>query len=189
VYAEAVAAGFNTAQATIMTAIAGAESGFDDAAAAAAGSDTRFGLFGITTARTATGSGSARDVAALSGSDRAQAQAAFGVSRGGEDFTAWPSFTSGAYQSYLPAAQQAAVKAGGGNPLPFPLNLTIPVTVAGLDVAGAAAGGVIGGVRQLVLTGGFVGLGLVLLVAGAIVIVRPGRLHARAMRAAAAVTP
>ena len=186
VYAELVAAGFSSDQATIMTAIAGAESGYDDQVLGDEGLQTNtwgpsFGLFQIRTLKADTGSGSNRDITRLASSDAEQARAAYAISGGGRDFTPWSVFTSGAYQQYLPTARQAAgtgsaggSASDGGGPFPtwgpdwLPWNW--PSNAANSAVAQGLAGG-----RHIVLEVAFVGLGLALLAAGTFVATRTVR--------------
>lgn len=163
VYADLTAAGFSPAAATTMTAIAGAESGYDDRAVGDVGLENStwgpsVGLFQIRTLKSQTGSGSARDIAALQGSDIAQAHAAYDISRGGTDFTPWTTYTTGAYQRFLAGASAASGSPAG-------------VTVAGFGIPGVSS--VVSGVRGLVYTGLFAVFGLVLIWAGTVTLARP----------------
>lgn len=113
VFAQLRAAGFSILGAVTETAIAGAESGFDDAAVG----DTKledatwgpsYGLYQIRTTKKATGTGGPRDISALAGDDAAQAKAAYSISREGTDFTPWSAYTNGSWQRFLGTAQAAA---------------------------------------------------------------------------------
>lgn len=176
VYAQAVAAGFSPAQATTLTAIAGAESGYDNTALGDLGLQTStwgpsFGLFQIRTVKGDTGRGTDRDIAALAASDANQAKAAYDISRGGADFTAWSAYTSGKYQAFLPAAQSIAAGSGGGFPTWGPSWLPWNW----LSNAGnSAVAQSLSGVRSLGLEAGFVVLGLGLVGFGAFLVVSPG---------------
>ncbi len=127
VYNELIAAGFDPQSATIMVAIAGAESGYDDQAQGDLGLQDAnwgpsFGLFQVRTLKGETGTGSNRDITRLAASDAEQAKAAYAISGGGRDFTPWSTFTSGAYQGFLGTAQASAAGATttGGGDGPFP---------------------------------------------------------------------
>lgn len=159
VYADLVAAGASPDTATILTAIAGAESGYrDDAVGDANLTDNTwgpsFGLFQVRTLKKATGNGSDRDISFLSASDANQAKAALDISGQGRDFTPWTTFTNGAYQGFLP---QGSVSAG----------------TAQL----AAATGSSTSLRDLVPLILYTGLGLLLALAliagGAVILARP----------------
>lgn len=119
VYQALVSAGWAPAAAVIMTAIAGAESGWNDTALGDTGiTDATwgpsFGLFQIRTIKGQTGSGGDRDLSALSGDIAAQARAALHIAHGGADFNPWTTYQSGKYKVFIPQAMQAA---GGINPL------------------------------------------------------------------------
>lgn len=171
VYAELVAAGLPPDKAVTLTAIAGAESGDNDTALG----DVRledstwgpsYGLFQVRTLKGQTGSGSDRDINWLAASDADQAKAAYDISAGGQDFSPWTTFRTGAYQTYLPQAQAAAgtaATATTASPASFgpdwlPWNWGADIT---------------SGVRAIVLEGVFVVLGLGLVYAGAVTIAKP----------------
>src|SRR4051812_4551976 len=106
VYADLVARGFTPAQAVTMTAIAGAESGYDDANLG----DVRledntwgpsYGLYQIRTLKAQTNTGQDRDINWLAASDTNQATAAWDISQHGRDFSPWTTFTRGTYQQFL----------------------------------------------------------------------------------------
>ena len=168
VYADLIAAGFDAAAATIMVAIAGAESGWDDAAQGDLGLQTdqwgpSYGLYQIRTLKGDTGTGSWRDITFLTGSPSAQAKAAYAISGGGRDFTPWTTFTSGAYQSFLGKANEAAATTPG----PFPTFGPdwLPWNWAANAANKTVAQG-LGGARQIALEAMFVVGGLALVLAG-----------------------
>jgi len=193
VYGDLVGAGFSPAQATTMTAIAGAESGYDDTSLGDVNLETNtwgpsYGLFQVRTVKQQTGSGSDRDIRALAASDAAQARAAYDISHAGTDFTPWSVYTSGKYQAFVPAAAAASSSSTGAAPKPFPTlgPAWLPWNLPS-DLGNAAADKLsqtLGGVRAIAIEGMFVVLGLGLLVAGAIMISRPGRVVRPAARLA-----
>lgn len=111
VYALALGAGFNTASATVATAIAQAESGLDPAAVGDVNLEDRtwgpsVGLWQIRSLKAASGTGTPRDATRLK--DPAfNAAAAYAVSGGGKDFRPWSTYSRGQYKNYLGAAQTA----------------------------------------------------------------------------------
>lgn len=156
VYTLLTQAGFSGAQAVTMTAIAGAESGWDDASVGDVSLQNAtwgpsFGLFQIRTLKAETGRGTVRDINALTGDPAAQARAAYAISQQGRDFTPWTVFTSGKYQQFLGQAQDAAGGAGAGGVLST-INTGLTSSIAS-------------GARDLVITGLVVigGLGLAVL--------------------------
>lgn len=109
IYRDLTGAGWDTAGAVVMTAIALAETGGDtEAFAAGEGGRRAYGAYLIAVDPAATGTGGPRDVAALTASPRAQAAAAYTASSGGDDFTGWASWRDGSYQAYLGQAHAAA---------------------------------------------------------------------------------
>jgi len=111
IYQWLIGAGFNPSSAVTMTAIAGAESSYNDDARGDLGIQTSvwgpsFGLFQIRTLKQKTGSGDVRDIASLTDPAR-QAKAAFDISKGGTDFTPWSTYTSGSYRKFLGTAEAA----------------------------------------------------------------------------------
>jgi hypothetical protein len=175
VYRQLLAAGFPPELALTMTAVAGAESGYDDAAIGdVALQDATwgpsYGLWQIRTLKRDTGRGGPRDITALTGDPAAQARAAWQISRHGADLSPWTVYTSGRYRDFLAQAQAAA---GGG------------ITLAGLPGL-PAPGDVLAGVRAVALEGVFVLLGLALLGAGVYQAVAP-RLNRAASSAGRAV--
>jgi len=176
VYATLRAAGWPAPSAMTMTAIAGAESGWDDAAQGDLRlADTTwgpsYGLFQIRTLKRATGTGGTRDITVLAGDDLAQARAAWEISQHGADLSPWTVYRTGAYRRFLDAARAAA----GGNPSSGDLSS------ADLQPAGwgpswlpwNAAGQAVAGTRHIVIEAAFLGLGLVLVAAGVAAAVRP----------------
>jgi len=164
VYADLTAAGFSPAAATTLTAISGAESGYDDHAVGDVSLETTtwgpsVGLFQIRTLKGATGSGSTRDIALLQGSDLAQARAAYAISNGGTDFTPWSTWTSGAYQKFLGAASSVSGVSGG-----------VSVTPVGLI---PSVSSVFSSVRPMVLSALSAVFGLALVYVGVLQLARP----------------
>lgn len=189
VYASLLAAGWPRQAAVTMTAIAGAESGWDpdalgDLGLQGQGWGPSFGLFQIRTRQGETGTGTSRDIARLSSGDVEQARAAWQISQQGADFSPWSVYSSGAYQQFLPAAQRAAAKLGDGDgPLPtlgpgwLPWNWPSVIGNEVIETGQEAAGQVLGGVRHIALEGVAVVAGLGLVVAGLVWLGRggPGR--------------
>lgn len=179
VYQDLINVGFSPDAATIMVAIAGAESGYDDQIQGDLGLQDAnwgpsFGLFQIRTLKAETGSGSNRDITRLAGSDAEQARAAFQISGGGRDFTPWSTFTNGAYQGFLGGAQAAAGGAADPGDGPFPtwgpdwLPWNWPSNAANSATAQALVGG-----RHILLEAVFVAGGLVLVGGGFYLATRP----------------
>lgn len=154
VYAALLQAGFGHQAAIIMTAIAGAESGWDDTSLGdvALQNDEwgpSYGLFQIRTKKAQTGTGGWRDIAWLTGSNAHQAQAAYQISKQGTDYSPWTVYNTGAYQQHLAAAQAAAGRVdpnGASGESPWWLNewtsSWLPWVATGnpYEVGGAAAG-------------------------------------------------
>lgn len=169
VYAILRQAGFNDTGAVTMTAISGAESGWDDTNVGDQSLvddtwGTSFGLFQIRTLKAQTGTGGIRDIQALAGNDLNQARAAYAISRSGTDFSPWTDYTNGEYQQFLAQARAAAGgSAGAGAPAITPVGLTSSI---------------FGSVRSLVITGLIVAGGAALVVAGlvkgAVPVLKPG---------------
>lgn len=201
IYAAARAAGFDPARAVIATAIAMAEShggdplavGDEDLANGEWGPSV--GLWQIRTRKAETGTGSVRDISALTGSVSAQAAAAYAISGRGNDWSPWTVYNTGAYQQYLGTAKSAA---GDPNALTVGWDDYLPWNAPG--TAGNAVRDAIGGVlsdslppaRRLALTVVVVGLGLGLVAVGLASSMAPmaSRARDRALgtaRAAAAV--
>ena len=198
VEADLVAAGMPVGAAVTMTAIAGAESQWKDDALGDTTLENStwgpsYGLFQIRTLKRDTGTGSDRDIAALAGNDMRQARSAVDISQGGRDFSPWSTYTSGAFQNYLGQAR-AAANLGGlvgsaagaavGNPAGgVGVGTGVTATPAGFgpnwlpwnwgSALSGTASGILGGVRNIALEAAFAALGLGLVYAGAIVMVRP----------------
>lgn len=166
IYADLLAAGFPDAAAVTMTQIALGESGgrvdaLGDQNLQDATWGPSVGLYQIRTLKAETGKGTDRDILALQGNPARQAQAAYNISRRGMSFTPWTVFTSGKYQQFANQVQSAlaGLRDGFLNPL-------------GIDTGGLAglSSGVIdrasSKVRDLVITGGFIALGLGLVALG-----------------------
>jgi len=162
IFADLRAAGFNAAQATIMTAIALAESGGNDTILGDTGIQTSvwgpsYGLYQVRTLKAETGRGTDRDVSWLAASDTHQAKAAWDISRGGVDFSPWTTYTRGTYQQFMGQAQGAA---GGASAAPAATPVLNPF-------------GSLGGARNIAIEAVFVVLGLALLGAGVAKAVAP----------------
>ncbi len=119
IYATARAAGLNTAQAIIATAIALAESGGDDASVGDVNLQTSqwgpsVGLWQVRTLKAETGSGSDRDITALQGNPARQARAMFNISERGTNWSPWTVFTRGTYTKFM---GQASGAISGGTPI------------------------------------------------------------------------
>ena len=194
VYASLRQAGFSPAAAVTMDAVAGAESGWDDAAVG----DVRlenttwgpsYGLFQIRTLKGQTGTGSDRDIAALAGNDARQAKSALDISSSGRDFSPWTTYTNGAFQRFLGqvsvgGAVGAAAGAATGGATTTGSGTGINVTPAKLpgpnwlpwnwgNALSDQASGILGGVRNLGIEVAFAGLGLALVYMGALTLARP----------------
>jgi hypothetical protein len=174
-----------SAQAVIMTAIALAESGGNDAAIGDVGREDATwgpssGLYQIRTLKADTGRGTDREISALTNPAN-QARAAYDMSRGGTDFSAWSVYTGGQYQQFLGQAQAGAA-AGGGTSVQLQQwgPDWAPWNVAGA-VSDAATTYALSGVRFIVIEGIAVALGLGLLAFGVARLASPtvGRIRAR----------
>lgn len=112
VYAYARAAGFSAAEAVTMTAIAGAESGFDPAAVGDVGLQNAtwgpsIGLWQVRSIKAQSGTGGVRDATRLS--DPAfNAKSAYSIYKG-QGLSAWSTYSNGAYKGYVATAQGGAV--------------------------------------------------------------------------------
>ena len=166
---DAMAAGFSRAQATVLTAIAAAESALNpnaigDVALENATWGPSVGETQIRTLRSQTGTGGDRDINRLLGDPTAQMAASWDISSHGTDWSPWSTYKSGAYQKYLPAAQAAAsgasaAQAGGGT--------STGATTAGFSLLPMPDW------KDLILRTTFTLGGLGLVVAGAITLVSP----------------
>lgn len=175
-------AGFSAEGAVTMTAIAGAESGYDtgvlgDTKLVDATWGPSVGLFQIRTLKGKTGSGDVRDISALAGDELAQAKAAYAISKGGTDFTPWSVFNSGAYRKFLDAVRGAVGKLGDA------------ATGAASKLTGGLVDQAAGAVRNLAVSGLFLLGGAALIIGGLALTSRPAaqRVDAVAARVGKAV--
>lgn len=178
IYADARAAGFNPAQATIMTAIALAESAGSDTATGDVSLENNtwgpsYGLWQVRTLKAQTGTGAVRDINWLAGSDVNQATAAFSISHQGNDFSPWTTYTRGTYLQFMGQARAAAAGDTGGS---------TPATLTGTGATSS-----VGGFRDLAVQAVFVILGLALVGTGLVVAFRPQLAAAGRTAAKAAV--
>jgi hypothetical protein len=178
VYDDLRAAGFDAHGALIMTAIAGAESGYSTSARGdlALQSGTwgpSYGLFQVRTVKGDTGTGKARDINWLSADPANQAEAAYQISRGGQDFSPWSVYGSGAYKKFIDQANKAAGDESDNGPFPtigpdwLPWNWAADAGNTAVDQAQALTGQALTGARNIALEGTFVLLGLAVVAAGA----------------------
>lgn len=175
VYALARGAGFDPAQASVMVAIAGAESGWNPEAIGDVNLESTtwgpsVGLWQIRSLHAQTGTGGPRDASRLK--DPAfNAAAARSIFRD-QGLSAWSTYSSGAYRRYLGATSAAAavdpggtVKAGGSS------------SGSGASVASSVAGSLAGGgwdeVKPVLFTLLFAGAGATLVLVGLGVSVLP----------------
>lgn len=134
VYALARSAGFDPPTAALMTAIAGAESGWrTDAVGDVALQDAKWGpsigLWQIRSLRAQAGTGGPRDATRLT--DPAfNAASAYAIYRG-QGLRAWSVYSSGRYRQFLPQAEAAAGQPAG----------PLPPTSSPADGAAPAGGG------------------------------------------------
>lgn len=115
-------AGASAADATLLTAIGGAESGWNlNAVGDVALEDhtwgPSFGIWQIRTLIAETGKGTPRDINRLRTGIDAQAAAALAV-KGSQGLRAWSTYTSGAYSGYVGQANNAASRAGASASAP-----------------------------------------------------------------------
>jgi hypothetical protein len=165
VYQTLIDAGWPAQAAVTLTAIAGAESGYDDTNLGDVNLENTtwgpsYGLFQIRTLKSATGTGADRDISRLAAGDDQQAAAAWDISRGGTDFSPWSTYTSGAYQRFLPDAQAAATTPRAGlagvipdwaNPASWVSDLVSGGRDVGLQVLAVGAGVILVGAGLYVL--------------------------------------
>lgn len=189
-YQAALAAGFGPGQAATMVEIELAESGGDvdavgDTSLENATWGPSIGAPQIRTLKGQTGSGSDRDIEALTGDIVAQDKAAYDISQHGADFSPWTSFTSGAYATYSSTLSAIAPSgsstgstvpvAGGGAGGPFPVigpswlpwNWAADAGNAASGSVTSAASGVLSGARGIVLEIGGALAGVLLIGLGA----------------------
>lgn len=173
IYAAAVGAGLPSAAAVLATAVAMAESistGLDDTALGDRALENNtwgpsVGVWQIRTLKSETGTGRDRDISALTGNLRRQAQAMYNISSRGTNFTPWSVFNTGAYQQYNGQAHAAAV--GGTVSTSFPSTVQ---TGLGGDLLNQA----IAPAKSLAIKLMFGAVGLALAGAGVLVLVSPG---------------
>lgn len=178
---DALAAGFTPSQAATYGAISQAESGLDpnaqgDIALETAVWGPSVGEPQIRTLRAATGTGSDRDESRLLGHPVEQAKAAWDISGHGTNWSPWSTFTSGAYQRYLPAAR-AAVAQAAAHP-----GSTATATPVG--ITSALTSGITDQVQHIVILGIFVLLGVGMVGAGAFAATQSTRVGREATQAA-----
>jgi len=104
--------GASAAEATLLTSIGGAESGWNPNAVGDVNLETTkwgpsYGIWQIRTLRAETGKGTARDINQLRTGIDAQAAAALTIKRG-QGAKAWTTYSSGAYAGYLGQAKAVA---------------------------------------------------------------------------------
>jgi hypothetical protein len=173
IYATARAAGLNTAQAVIATAIALGESGGDDTSVGDINLQNStwgpsVGLWQIRTLVSETGTGSDRDVKALQGNPARQALAMVHISNGGTNWSPWTVYTRGIYTKFM---GQATAAMSGGTPITgvSPTGtVTTPVGYASDLVSDAVERS-----REVLIRVAFSGLGLALIGAGIVLAMRP----------------
>lgn len=184
------AAGATAAQATMLTAIGGAESGLDPAAVGDVGLENgtwgpSLGIWQVRTLKSDTGKGTSRDANHLSGNPAAQAAAAVAILKG-QGLSAWSTYTSGAYQKFMGAAMSgagapASAQAYTGQNVGLGLGdllqpWKIPGDLAGAaagDAAGQVAGSIWSSVQPTITTLAVATAGLGLIVAGVIITSKP----------------
>lgn len=138
IYALATNAGFSGQSANTITAIALAESGGNPYAVNAADPGGSYGITQINGAA----HGSATALSAY-GNPQTAMDLAYQISKGGQDFSAWSSYNSGAYKQYLAAntTSSAAASGASGYTLPNPLGAgagdQIPTTTGSPGTGGA----------------------------------------------------
>lgn len=193
-YRLLVGAGFPAAAAVVMTAIGGAESGWNPNAIGDTALETSkwgpsVGIWQIRTLKAATGTGGPRDIRRLQGNPAAQAAAAHEIWTGA-GFGAWSTFNSGAYKGFLHPGKNAGTTAAGaggtvvetgfdlgGGGLLNPLNWPGAIGHAAGDAAGGVAGDVASTtwalVQPFLLTAMFATAGIALVVIGVTVTAKP----------------
>lgn len=173
IYATARAAGLNSAQAVIATAIALGESGGDDASVGDVNLQTQtwgpsVGLWQIRTLVSETGTGSDRDIKALQGNPARQAQAMVRISSNGTNWTPWTVYTRGIYTKFM---GQATAAMSGGTAITgvSPAGLvTAPVNYATDLVSSAVERS-----KEILVKLAFSGMGLALVGAGIVLAMQP----------------
>lgn len=172
IYATARAAGLNSAQAIIATAIALAESGGDDTNIGDVSLQNgtwgpSVGLWQVRTLKAETGSGSDRDIQALQGNPARQARAMFNISEQGKNWSPWTVYTKGIYTKFM---GQATAAMTGGTPIN---TVTPPGGLVNVGMASDAVSSAIEPVKAILIKLAFSGLGLALIGAGLIVAMKP----------------
>jgi len=194
VYGLARAAGFDPAAASLMTAISGAESGFNPDALGDIGLENAtwgpsVGLWQIRSLKAQAGTGQPRDATRLTQPDF-NARAAYSIYRG-QGLSAWSTYTSGAYRRYLGAAQGGSSgpqdapsgKGGPSGPQDAPSGAQNAGLFDNLNPVSAAWDAI----KPALVTGGFVTAGVVLVVIGVTVTALPAVRQAAPMIGAAAL--
>lgn len=183
-YAAYRRAGFTAPAAITMTAISIGESRLDptatgDEALADAVWGPSVGIPQIRTLRSETGKGTARDIQALRGSVRHQAEAAYQISNEGRNFGPWTVYSSGGYLQHMAAARAAAAAVGEGWAAEqIPGYLGSSGALEGSGAIGAALQGVAVRVRDIATEGLVAVGGVVLVIVGGSVAVREARRRA-----------
>lgn len=199
VYADARAAGFSAAQATIMTAIAGAESGFNPKAHNPRPPDNSYGLGQVNMIGRL--GPARREEFGLSSNEElfdpiTNMRASYKISGGGKNWRPWTTFTHGTYKKYLGKAQAAAAKVGenwrayAGKNAPAGGGSSSSGNGSGATVQPVGlpgAGGIVEGARDLVIESAIVLLGLALIGAGIIKIAAPAVQKAAALHPLGAI--
>lgn len=173
IYATARAAGLNSAQAVIATAIALGESGGDDTSVGDVSLQNStwgpsVGLWQIRTLTAETGTGSDRDIRALQGNPARQALAMARISSGGTNWSPWTVYTRGVYTKFM---GQATAAMSGGTPITGVSPAGLPSTP--VDYATDAVSTAVDKSRELLIKLAFSGLGLVLVGAGVVLAMQP----------------
>lgn len=173
IYATARAAGLNSAQAVIATAIALGESGGDDASVGDVSLQNStwgpsVGLWQIRTLVSETGTGSDRDIRALQDNPARQAQAMLRISSGGTNWSPWTVYTRGIYTKFM---GQATAAMSGGSPITGVSPVGLPTTP--VDYATDAISTAVDKSREILIKVAFSGLGLALVGAGIVLAMQP----------------
>lgn len=173
IYATARAAGLNSAQAVIATAIALGESGGDDTSVGDQSRQTptwgpSVGLWQIRTLVAETGTGSDRDIRALQGNPARQAQAMFHISESGKNWTPWKVYTKGTYSKFM---GQATAAMTGGTAITGVSPIGLPSVAT--DYVNDKVSEAVDKSRELLIKLAFSGLGLALVGVGIVLAVQP----------------
>lgn len=192
-------AGASVADATLLTAIGGAESRWNEHAIGDVNLENgqwgpSVGVWQIRTLIAETGKGSPRDINYLRTGLDAQAKAALAV-LSSQGLSAWSAYTDGDYAGYLATANKAATRAQAGARAPAPTSesgragidpgpgavpagIALPNPLGLLGDAAGAAGGAVGGaiwgsVWPFLLKGMFAVGGMALVVVGLNIAAKP----------------